>query len=45
MTDPSLVFVGQGSSGARLVVNFGLFSAREATQAEDAIRERSRIVP
>jgi hypothetical protein len=34
MTDPPLVFVGERRSGPRLVVNFGMFSGREATEAE-----------
>lgn len=34
MTDPSLVFVGEGHAGSRLIVNFGVFSGREATAAE-----------
>jgi hypothetical protein len=34
MTDPALVFVGEGRAGPRLVVNFGMFSGREATEAE-----------
>jgi hypothetical protein len=34
MTDPTLVFVGEGPAGSRLVVNFGVFSGREATEAE-----------
>lgn len=34
MTDPALVFVGEGHAGRRLVVNFGVFSGREATEAE-----------
>ena len=33
MTDPALVF-GEGHAGRRLVVNFGVFSGREATEAE-----------
>jgi hypothetical protein len=34
MTDPALAFVGEGRAGPRLVVNFGMFSGREATAAE-----------
>jgi hypothetical protein len=34
MTDPTLVFVDEARSGPRLVVNFGVFSGREATEAE-----------
>ena len=34
MTDPALVFAGEGRMGSRLVVNFGVFSGREATEAE-----------
>ena len=34
MTDPTLVFVGEGRSGPRVVVNFGVFSGRMATEAE-----------
>jgi hypothetical protein len=34
MTDPTLVFAGEGRTGSRLVVNFGVFSGREATEAE-----------
>ena len=34
MTGPALVFVGEGHAGRRLVVNFGVFSGREATEAE-----------
>ena len=34
MTDPALVFVGEAHAGRRLVVNFGVFSGREATEAE-----------
>jgi hypothetical protein len=34
VTDPTLVFPGEGRTGARLVVNFGVFSGREATEAE-----------
>jgi gamma-glutamylcyclotransferase (GGCT)/AIG2-like uncharacterized protein YtfP len=34
MTDPELVFAGEGRTGSRLVVNFGIFAGREATEAE-----------
>ena len=34
MTDPRLVFVGESRPRSRLVVNFGVFSGREATEAE-----------
>ena len=34
MTDSTLVFRGQGRAGRRLVVNFGVYSGREATEAE-----------
>ena len=34
MTDPTLVFAGEGRTGSRLVVNFGVFAGREATEAE-----------
>ncbi|MEO8289723.1 MAG: hypothetical protein ABI649_01845 [Gaiellaceae bacterium] len=34
MTDPNLVFVAESRAGPRLVVNFGVFSGREATEAE-----------
>jgi gamma-glutamylcyclotransferase (GGCT)/AIG2-like uncharacterized protein YtfP len=34
MTDPNLVFLTEGRAGPRLVVNFGVFSGREATEAE-----------
>ena len=34
LTDPALVFKGQGHAGRRLVVNFGVYSGREATEAE-----------
>jgi len=34
VTDPTLVFVGESRPGSRLVVNFGVFSGREATEAE-----------
>jgi hypothetical protein len=34
VTDPALVFAGEGRMGSRLVVNFGVFSGREATEAE-----------
>jgi hypothetical protein len=34
MTDSTLVFVGERRAGTRLVVNFGIFSGREATEAE-----------
>jgi hypothetical protein len=34
VTDSTLVFVGAGRAGPRLVVNFGVYSGREATEAE-----------
>jgi hypothetical protein len=34
VTDSTLVFIGQGRAGRRLVVNFGVYSGREATEAE-----------
>lgn len=34
MTNLNLVFAADGRPGRRLVVNFGVFSGREATQAE-----------
>jgi len=34
VTDPTLVFTGEGRAGRRLVVNFGVYSGREATEAE-----------
>lgn len=34
MTDSTLVFRGEGRTGRRLVVNFGVYSGREATEAE-----------
>ena len=34
VTDSTLVFTGEGRSGGRLVVNFGVYSGREATEAE-----------
>lgn len=34
VTDSTLVFKGQGRAGPRLVVNFGVYSGREATEAE-----------
>ena len=34
MTDSTLVFAGEGRAGRRLVVNFGVYSGREATEAE-----------
>jgi hypothetical protein len=34
VTDSTLVFVGEGRAGPRLIVNFGVFSGREATEAE-----------
>jgi len=34
VTDSTLVFAGEGSVGSRLIVNFGVFSGREATEAE-----------
>jgi hypothetical protein len=34
MTDPALVFVAEGPRGPELVVNFGVFAGREATEAE-----------
>jgi len=34
VTDSTLVFKGQGHAGRRLVVNFGVYSGREATEAE-----------
>lgn len=34
MTDSTLVFMGEGRRGKRLVVNFGVYSGREATEAE-----------
>ena len=34
LTDPALVFKGQGHAGRRLAVRFGVYSGREATEAE-----------
>jgi hypothetical protein len=34
MTDPTLVFAGEREGRPELVVNFGVFSGREATEAE-----------
>ena len=34
VTDSTLVFTGEGRAGKRLVVNFGVYSGREATEAE-----------
>ena len=34
MTDRTLVFVAEGARGPELVVNFGVFAGREATEAE-----------
>jgi hypothetical protein len=34
VTESTLVFRGQGHAGRRLVVNFGVYSGREATEAE-----------
>jgi hypothetical protein len=34
VTDSTLVFTGEGRAGRRLVVNFGVYSGREATEAE-----------
>jgi hypothetical protein len=34
VTDSTLVFTGEGRAGPRLVVNFGVHSGREATEAE-----------
>jgi len=34
VTDSTLVFTGEGRPGPRLVVNFGVYSGREATEAE-----------
>jgi gamma-glutamylcyclotransferase (GGCT)/AIG2-like uncharacterized protein YtfP len=34
MTDSMLVFPSEGTAGSRLVVNFGVHSGREATEAE-----------
>jgi hypothetical protein len=34
VTDPTLAFVGERRAGPRLVVNFGVFAGREATEAE-----------
>jgi uncharacterized protein YbcI len=34
MTDPTLVFTEQRDGRSQLVVNFGVFSGREATEAE-----------
>jgi hypothetical protein len=34
VTDSTLVFRGEGRTGRRLVVNFGVYSGREATEAE-----------
>ena len=34
VTDSTLVFKGEGRAGSRLVVNFGVYSGREATEAE-----------
>lgn len=34
MTDPALVFVDDRNGGADIVVNFGVFSGRDATEAE-----------
>jgi gamma-glutamylcyclotransferase (GGCT)/AIG2-like uncharacterized protein YtfP len=34
VTEPRLVFSGQARTGRRLIVNFGVYSGREATEAE-----------
>jgi len=34
VTDSTLVFTGEGRAGRRLVINFGVYSGREATEAE-----------
>jgi len=34
VTDSTLAFVGEGRAGPRLIVNFGVFAGREATEAE-----------
>ena len=34
MTDSTLVFSGEGRAGKRLIVNFCVYSGREATEAE-----------
>ena len=34
MTEPTLVFAGRHEDGPELVVNFGVYSGREATEAE-----------
>jgi hypothetical protein len=34
MTDPTLVFAGEREGRPELVVNFGVFSGRDATEAE-----------
>jgi hypothetical protein len=34
VTDSTLVFTGEGRAGRRLVVNFGVYAGREATEAE-----------
>ena len=34
MTYPTLVFIGEREGRPELVVNFGVFSGREATEAE-----------
>jgi hypothetical protein len=34
VTESTLVFAGEGRAGPRLVVNFGVYSGREATEAE-----------
>jgi hypothetical protein len=34
MTDPTLVFAGERDGRPELVVNFGVYSGREATEAE-----------
>jgi hypothetical protein len=34
VTDSTLVFTGEGRADRRLVVNFGVYSGREATEAE-----------
>ena len=36
MTDPTLVFAGEREGKPEIVVNFGVFAGREATQAEIA---------
>ena len=34
MTESTLVFTAEGRAGRRLVVNFGVYAGREATEAE-----------